>query len=258
MPFQNAGSDKDIDFLRLALPDEIATSLSGVKSLSGRPLATTGKYSQPDIDLQQAGRAMGVSTIVTGHYLSESGQLAITLEAVDVATNRTVWRDQVHVVAADGLAMRERITSALRRRCSFSCGAGAGAEARTRPKNEQAYDLYLRSLAVSHDAAPNKQAIEMLERVVAIDPAYAPAWEALGLRYYFDAQYGGGGEAMFQRSVSAYDRALALDPNLILADNLSAHKVAGIRQLIEAGVRNCSICRPTRPTSIPSSRPGPS
>ena len=28
LPFQNAGSDKDIDFLRLALPDEIATSLS--------------------------------------------------------------------------------------------------------------------------------------------------------------------------------------------------------------------------------------
>jgi hypothetical protein len=30
LPFQNAGSDKDTDFLRLALPDEIATTLSYV------------------------------------------------------------------------------------------------------------------------------------------------------------------------------------------------------------------------------------
>jgi eukaryotic-like serine/threonine-protein kinase len=218
LPFQNAGSDKDIDFLRLALPDEIATSLSRVKSFSVRPFATTSRFNQPDVDLQQAGRAMGVSSIVTGHFLSEAGQLAITLEAVDVATNRTVWRDQVQVAVADGLAMREQITAAVRQGLVPALGGASGAnEAGTRPKNEQAYDLYLRSLAVSHDAAPNKQAIDMLEQVVAIDPSYAPAWEALGLRYYFDAQYGSGGEAMFQRSDSAYERALTLDPNLILA-----------------------------------------
>jgi hypothetical protein len=38
LPFQNAGSDKDTDFLRLALSDEIATTLSYVPSFSIRPL----------------------------------------------------------------------------------------------------------------------------------------------------------------------------------------------------------------------------
>jgi hypothetical protein len=50
-----------------------------------------------------------------------------------------------------------------------------------------------------------------------MDSSYAPTWEALGLRYYYDATYGGGGEAQFQRSNSAYERALSLDPNLMLA-----------------------------------------
>ena len=40
---------------------------------------------------------------------------------------------------------------------------------------------------------PNKDAIAMLEQAVALDPNYAPAWEALGRRYYFDAIYSGGG-----------------------------------------------------------------
>jgi hypothetical protein len=54
----------------------------------------------------------------------------------------------------------------------------------------------------------------MLERAVGIDPSYAPAWEALALRYYFDASYGDGGEQMLKRSDSAFERAIALDPNL--------------------------------------------
>jgi TolB-like protein len=40
LPFQNMGADKDTDFLRLALPDEVATTLSYVRSLSIRPFAT--------------------------------------------------------------------------------------------------------------------------------------------------------------------------------------------------------------------------
>jgi TolB-like protein len=47
LPFQNAGSDKETDFLRLALPDEIANTLSYVPSFSIRPFAkrasTTGR-----------------------------------------------------------------------------------------------------------------------------------------------------------------------------------------------------------------------
>src|SRR5208283_953406 len=89
LPFQNVGSDKDADYLRLALPDEIAGTLSYVRSLSIRPFAVTSKYVGPDLDLQKAGRDMHVSTIVTGHYMKEGNQLEVTLEAVDVENNRT-------------------------------------------------------------------------------------------------------------------------------------------------------------------------
>jgi serine/threonine protein kinase/lipoprotein NlpI len=215
LPFQNAGSDKDTDFLRLALPDEIANTLSYVQSFSIRPFATTSKYSGPNLDLQQAGREMGATSIVTGHYLTEGNQLEVTLEAVEVANNRSVWRDSISVAASDRIAMREQITSRVRQGLvPMLGGSSASGEAGTRPKNEEAYDLYLRSIAVSHDAGPNKDAIVMLERAVGIDSSYAPAWGALGQRYYFDADYGDGGEQMLRRSGSALERALALDPNL--------------------------------------------
>jgi DNA-binding winged helix-turn-helix (wHTH) protein/TolB-like protein/tetratricopeptide (TPR) repeat protein len=218
LPFQNAGSDKDADFLRLALPDEVANVLSYVPSLSIRPFASTSRYSGPNLDLQQAGREMGVTSIVTGHYLSAGDQLEVTLEAVDVANNRSVWRDTISVAASDKIAMREQITSQVRQGLVPVLGGSAAPwEAGTRPKSEEAYDLYLRSIAVPHDVAPTKDAIAMLERAVGIDPGYAPAWAALGMRYYYGAIFGDGGEAMLKRSDSAFERALALDPNLISA-----------------------------------------
>jgi len=218
LPLQSAGNDPETDFLRLALADEVATALSHVSSFSIRPFATTSKYNGPDVDLQRAGRDMGVTSIVTGHFLREGDQLEVTLEAVDVATNRSVWRDTVNVAAADKIAMREQITSKVRQGLVPSLGgSSASAGTETRPKSEEAYDLYLRSIAIPHDATPNKDAIAMLERAVGIDSSYAPAWEALGLRYYYDATYSDGGERMLKRSDSAFERAVALDPNLLLA-----------------------------------------
>ena len=215
LPFQNIGADKDTDFLRLALPDEIATSLSYVRLLSIRPFATTSKYSGPNVDLLQAGAEMHVTDIVTGHYLKEGNQLQITLEAVDIANNRTLWRDTMSVAAPDMIAMRSQITAKVQQGLVPALGVVTGStQSSTRPKNEEAYDLYLRSLAIPHDPLPNKDALAMLERAVGLDSSYAPAWTQLGLRYYWDSQYSNGGPASFQKSNTALERALALDPNL--------------------------------------------
>ena len=227
LPFGNMGADKDVDFLRLALPDEIATTLSHVRSLSIRPFATTSKYLGPDTDLQKAGREMQVNNIVTGHFLKAGNQLQVTLEAIDVDTNQTVWRDTLSVAGQDMIAMREQVLARIGNGLVPALRPAAGSsESGSRPKSEEAYDLFLRSTAVPHEPVPNKEGIRMLERAVGLDPTYAPAWDALGQRYYYDARYSDGGEAAFERSNVAEERARTLDPDLISAAvNLSLNHV---------------------------------
>lgn len=218
LPLRNLAADKDLDFLRFGLADEIATSLSYVRALTIRPFATTSKYDPATMDLQQAGREMHVTDLVTGHYLKEGSQLQITLEAIDVADNRTIWTDTMTVAAPDMIAMRNQITSRVRQGLVPALGVGANSgDGATRPNSEEAYDLYLRSIALPHDPQPNKDAIAMLERAVGLDPTYAPAWGALGLRYHYDGAYSNGGDAALQRSNIAFERALGLDPNLVSA-----------------------------------------
>jgi hypothetical protein len=61
---------------------------------------------------------------------------------------------------------------------------------------------------------------------VGLDPNYAPAWEALGRRYYFDAIYSGGGAVGYQRSNAAHQRALSLEPGRVSAAGfLAANEV---------------------------------
>jgi serine/threonine protein kinase/tetratricopeptide (TPR) repeat protein len=218
LPLQNLGSDKDVDFLRLALADEMATSLSYVRSLTIRPFATTSKYDSPTLDLQEAGRVMHVTDVITGHYMKQGDQIQITLEAIDVANNRTLWRDTMTVAAADLIAVRNQITTKVSQGLVPALGVATDSgETGTRPKSEEAYDLYLRSIAVPHDPSPNKDAIGMLERAVGLDPNYAPAWGYLGVRYHYDGAYANGGEAMLRRSDAALQRAISLDPNYIFA-----------------------------------------
>jgi serine/threonine protein kinase len=215
LPFQNLGSEKDADFLRMALPDEVATTLSSVRALSIRPFATTSKYANSGIDLQQAGKEMHVGRIVTGHFQRVRDQLQLTMEAVDVADDRVLWQDTRNVPAEDLVAMREQVTSQVRQGLIPALGASSAAdESGTRPSNEEAYDLYLRSVAIAHDGPANRDAIRMLERSVGLDPSYAPAWSALGKRYYYEEEYGPGATGTMSRTEPTLRRALALDPNL--------------------------------------------
>jgi len=218
LPLQNMNGDISVDFLRFALADEIANTLTYTPSLDVRPSAITRKFVANDIDPQQAGREVHVANVVTGHFLKQGDRLLIKLEAIQVEGNRLLWQTNVTAGADDLIALQSQMAAQMRQGLLPAMGvAGGFLDTGTRPKDATAYDLYLHSVALPHDAGPNKDAIAVLEHVVEIDPTYAPAWEQLGLRCYYDADYSDGGEAMFQKSSKAYERAVELDPNRMVA-----------------------------------------
>jgi eukaryotic-like serine/threonine-protein kinase len=215
LPFQNLGPDKSADFLKLALPDEITTALSYAPALAIRPFATTRKYDKPDTDPQSAGRDLKVDRVLTGHYLRESDRLQVTLEVMDTEANNVVWRDTLSTAATDLIGLQQQITSRLNQGLlPVLGGSSESAAASTRPQSPEAYDLYLKSTALAREGEPNKQAIRMLERSVALDGSYAPTWEQLSGRYYTEGTYSDGGPPALVRSKDAAQRALELEPNL--------------------------------------------
>src|SRR5450631_3578557 len=218
LPFENMNGDVSVDFLRFALADEVANALTYTRTLDVRPSSMTRKYTGVEEDPRKVGNELHVSTVVTGHFLKQGDKLMVTLEAIESSTDRLLWQTTVTAPAEDLINLQSTMSAQVNQGMLPALGMAGGAlNAGSRPKDPAAYDLYLHSLALAHDPGPNKDAIVVLEHAVQSDPDYAPAWEELGLRYYFDSSYSDGGEEAFQRSSKAYERALALDPNRIIA-----------------------------------------
>src|SRR5215469_2085199 len=213
LPLQNMTNDSGMDYLRFALADEIASVLTYTRGLDVRPTGSTRKYVSPDLDPQQAGRELHVANVITGHYMKQGNKLMVTLQAVNVGTDSVTWQSSVTATSQDFIALQEGLKKEVRSGLIPALGTGREyLETSTPPKNQESYDLYLRSIAVPHDEKPNKEAIAMLERAVGMESTYAPAWQALGIRYYYDSQYSSGGKEAFQKSNADYERALSLDP----------------------------------------------
>ena len=218
LPFQNMSGDSANDYLRLALADEVSSVLTHTRSLEVRPMSATQKYMGKDVNLGKVGRDLHVANLLTGHYLREGDKLLVTLEVVEVKDQRALWQGNISVPAQEILSLQSKLSSQIAQGLLPALGSSLGGlESATKPKNAEAYDLYLRSAAIPHDVGPNRQAIGMLERAAGLDPNYAPIWDALCLRYYYEASYAGGGAVMLDRSDAACARTISLDSNLVSA-----------------------------------------
>jgi eukaryotic-like serine/threonine-protein kinase len=226
LPLQNLNGDYSVDYLRFALADELTSVLSYSRSLDVRPSAATRRYVEADLDVRKIGQQLHVGRLLTGNFLRQGEKLTVTLEAIAAPDDRLLWQTTVTAPVNDLISLQNQLATQVQQGLLPILGGGSAYNTASQPKNQEAYDLYLHSLALPHDPGPNKDAIAVLEHVVASDPGYAPAWQALGKRYYYDSDYAGGGEAMFQKSSAAYERALALDPNLVVAaSDLIANRV---------------------------------
>jgi serine/threonine protein kinase/Tfp pilus assembly protein PilF len=213
LPLQNINNDPESEFLRFALADEISNALTYSPALEIRPSASTQKYSGAEMDSSKIGRELGVATIVAGHFLRHDKTVMVTLEAVEVKDDRLVWTGTLKAPVDNLIVLQTQMAKKVRQELLPALGVGSGSvETSSAPVNRDAYEMYLRSAAIPHDAGPNKDAIALLEKAVKLDPNYAPAWEALGHRYYYDAVYSGGGSAAYEHSNAAYRRALEIEP----------------------------------------------
>src|SRR6202043_677170 len=105
----------------------------------------------------------------------QGDQISVTLEATDVPTDRLLWQTTVLAKADNMIELQEKLKNQIQQGLLPLLGGGGGAiETASMPKNQEAYDLYLRSVAQSPDPKPNHEAIKMLEWAVQIDQNYAP------------------------------------------------------------------------------------
>jgi DNA-binding winged helix-turn-helix (wHTH) protein/TolB-like protein len=220
LPLQNTSAAKNLDFLRIGLADDIANTLSYYQAFSIRPFAAANKYAAPDADLQKAAREMRVADIITGHFVVAGNELEVTLEAVDATNNRVIWRDTLRGTTGDLIGIHQQITARVQHGLVAALGVRSGPNAAAAAsRTAEAYELYLRAVSQNlqddSSSGSGTNAINLLQRAVALDPGYALAWAKLGHLYYYEIGFDSGGKPAKLRAKAALQRAVALDPSRI-------------------------------------------
>src|SRR5271165_5823155 len=110
LPLQNMNGDFNIDYLRFALADELSSVLTYSRTLEVRPSSVTRKYVSLDIDPKKVGQELRVGRLLQGHFMKQGDALTVTLEAIDVPTERLLWQATVTAKAEDLIGLQEKLT----------------------------------------------------------------------------------------------------------------------------------------------------
>jgi DNA-binding winged helix-turn-helix (wHTH) protein/TolB-like protein len=223
LPLQNHGQDSNSDFLGLSLADVLITKLAYVHALSVRPSAAIEKYRGTAIDLQKVAADLKVDTLLTGSFIRDGDNLRITYQLVDAKTEKILGQGVIDLKYDNLLAVQDKVTSQLISELQLTLSPTE--VERLKPEagvNPLAYEYFLQGLDF-HGQHKFPLAITMLEKSTEIDPNYAPAWAYLGASYTSDAAFELGGREQYRRAQAAYERALAIRPNLLDAQMFLAN-----------------------------------
>ena len=228
LPLANISPDRSDEYFADGLTEELISVLSRVRDLSVIARTSVAQYKSAPKSIGQVGAELGVDTVLEGSVRKAGNRIRITLQLVDVATQRHIWADSYNREVDDVFAVQSDIADRTAEALKLEFARGTPSEARRKPtESPAAYDLYLRGLVEASrdwsqgedDAHPEaldrgfKEAVRCFEQATKLDPTFAEAFAAWGNLYVIvSGDYLPMREVMPQaRELAA--RALELDPN---------------------------------------------
>ena len=217
LPFRNIGQDASTDFLGFSLADAVITKLGYISSLTVRPSSSVDQYRGKAIDPRQVGAALNVDTLLTGSFAKDGDNLRINAQLVDVRPMRIIWDETIDVKYENLLTVQDRVSQKIISGLELTLAPAEGARLNSdHPIGQSAYERYLRGVDL-YAMGDFDKAIGSLEQSAAEEPNYALTWAHLGRAYTTSAGLQFGGREEYRKAQAAYEKALALNPNLIEA-----------------------------------------
>jgi TolB-like protein/Flp pilus assembly protein TadD len=217
LPFDNFSADQNADYFSDGLTEELIARLSVVKDIELVSRWASMQFKGAKQDVPTIGRELGARYIVGGSVRRAQDSVRITVQLVDVATNRQVWGDTYKGKLDDIFEIQEQVASqiveALKLKLSFTEKLSL---TRRQTDNVQAYDLYLRGQDYLYRMTKRsvEYAIQLFEKAIELDPRYAAAYAACSGAYGQMYQYFSRLEKYREKAQEFSFKALMYDSNL--------------------------------------------
>jgi TolB-like protein/DNA-binding winged helix-turn-helix (wHTH) protein len=218
LPFADMSEKKDQEYFAEGMAEEIIDLLVKIPGLKVVSRTSSFQFKGKTQDLSSTAKQLGVAYVLQGSVRKSGDHLRVTAQLIDAQDGTHLWSQTYDRQLADVLKMQDEIAIALVQ--ALQLEVQANTDFRPTLRNPEAYTLYLQGLHASSrfDQEGMEQAVSDFERVVELDPSFAPAYVMLGNAYFLLGAYGFMSPAVaFERDRLANQRALKLDPNLAMA-----------------------------------------
>ena len=219
LPFADMSEKKDQEYFADGMAEEIIDLLVKVPGLKVISRTSSFQFKGKTQDLRSIATQLGVAYVLEGSVRKSGDRLRVTAQLINSRDGAHVWSATYDRDLSDVLKMQDEIAASLVRALQIEVGAGEFGD-RPALRNTEAYTLYLQGLHATDrfDRPGEEQAIGDFERVLELDPSFAPAELLLGNAYFILGLYGFMAPTIaFEKARQATERALKLDPNLARA-----------------------------------------
>jgi TolB-like protein/tetratricopeptide (TPR) repeat protein len=178
LPFANLSGDAEQDYFADGMVDDIITGLSRIRWLFVIARNSSFTYKGRAVDVKQVGRELGVRYVLEGSVRKAGEVVRVTGQLIAATSGMHVWAGRFDRKVDDIFALQDEITLAIVGAIEPSLRrAEIERVKRKRPDSLDAYDVVLRAQQDVYSGMPDRaaKALPLLQRALALDPAYALA-----------------------------------------------------------------------------------
>jgi TolB-like protein len=224
LPFQNLSDDPEQEYFADGMVEDIITGLSRSKLLFVISRNSSFTYKGKAVDIKRISRELGVRYVLEGSVRKAGKRIRVTGQLIDASTDAHIWADKFDSDLEDIFDLQDRLTSSVIGAISPQLERAEIERARRKPTESlQAYDYYLRSKFSIYQwtREGNTEALRMTKLAISLDPAFAVAYASAANIFGQKKGFGWSEDEAKERAESRQlaERAMQLDQDdpLVLA-----------------------------------------
>jgi TolB-like protein/Flp pilus assembly protein TadD len=216
LPFTDLSEKKDQQYFSDGLSEELIDLLAQIPELKVTARTSSFSFRDRPVTVAEIGRALSVSNLLEGSVRKAGSTIRITAQLVRTDNGFHLWSATYDRDLKDVFKVQDDIARVVVDKLKVTLAGGIPTTA-ARTENTEAHNLLLQgNFAVQSDTdAGTAEALKLYRRAIAVDAAYAPAWNGVG---YAEFRRGSNGYEpigdAYRIAEQSVRRAIELDPGL--------------------------------------------
>ena len=181
LAFSDLSPNRDQEYFSDGIAEELLNVLARQTNLRVAARTSSFAFKGSNEDIAAIGQALNVDAVLEGSVRKAGEKVRITAQLIDARSGFHLWSNTYDRVFDDVFAIQDEIAGSIVEALPSS-KSDSDLSAVIQTDNE-AYDLFLqgRHYLALRTRGSIEKALALFQRVVEIDPDYAPAWAEIGI-----------------------------------------------------------------------------